>query len=307
MKKTISIIAPVFNEEENINKFYRSLKESISKINYEFNIIFINDGSTDNSLNEIIKIKNNDNRVIIIDFTRNFGKQAALTAGIEHCVSDALITIDTDLQEPPEIINLMIVEWEAGNEIVHAIKNDRSSDSYSKRVSTLLFYKAVNLLSQIKVPVNSGDFKLIDRKGIEILKKFPEKTRWISGLSNWMGLKSSKVFFSRPARKTGKPMNMLILIRLAFDAFFSFSDIPLKITLYTGVFFAALSFCYGIKILINAIFFDIALQGYPSLMTGIIFIGSIQLIVLGIIGEYISRIFLEVKSRPIYLISKIYE
>lgn len=306
-KKRISIIAPIYNESENISEFYDSVVNVIREIDYIFQIIFINDGSRDNSLLELLKIKDKTDNVSIIDFTRNFGKQAALTAGINLCDADAAITIDTDLQEPPEVIRDLIKEWENGSELVHAIKNDREKDSFLKRISSSMFYKIVNLFTQVNVPENSGDFKLIDKKGIEMIKKFPEKTRWISGITNWLGLSDSKVYFRRPSRKSGKAMGAVTLLRIGFDAFFSFSNVPLKIALYTGVFFAITSFIYGIKIIVNAIFFDIAVQGYASMMTGIIFFGGLQLIVLGIIGEYISRIFLEVKNRPIYLISKIYK
>ena len=306
-QKTISIIAPIYNESENISDFYKEVSDVIKDINYKFKIIFINDGSSDNSLACLMKIKEYDDKVSIIDFTRNFGKQAALTAGINYSNSDAIITIDTDLQEPPRIIHDLINEWEKGSELIHAIKNDRKEDSFGKRISTYLFYKSVNLFSNINVPENSGDFKLIDKKGVEMIKKFPEKTRWISGISNWLGLTASEVYFSRPSRKTGKAMGPIKLLRLGLDAFFSFSNVPLKIALYTGIIFAVASFIYAIKIIINAFFYDVAVQGYASIMTGIIFLGGVQLIVLGIIGEYISRIFIEVKNRPIYLVSKIYD
>ena len=301
--KIISIVVPVYDEESNIKYFYNSLKKVISnKENYE--ILFINDGSSDNTLNEIKKIGKKDKRVKFINFSRNFGKESALTAGIEFANGDCLIPIDADLQDPPHLINKLIENWKKGYDVVLAKRINRVSDSYLKRVTAYIFYKFFNKLSETQIPENVGDFRLIDRKVIDALKKLPETNRFMKGLFAWIGFNTTVIEYERPARKKGlTKFNAFSLLKLALTGLTSFSNAPLRIWAYLGIFFSVSSFLYAFYVLFKTIIYGIDTPGYASIIIVILFMGGLQLLGIGIIGEYIGKTYSESKRRPPFIIS----
>lgn len=303
----ISIIVPVFNEEDAIAPFLEKTKAVLSYARLSFEIIFVNDGSTDSSLSILLDFAKTDHRLKIINFSRNFGKEAAISAGIDHATGDALIPIDVDLQDPPELIPTMIEHWRSGYDVVYGLRMSRDSDSFTKRTSATLFYKIFNYLSPLKIPPDAGDFRLIDRRVAEVLRNIPERNRFMKGLFSWVGFKSIAVSYDRPNRKSGKTKwSTWKLWNFALDGILSFSTLPLRIWTYIGVTIAILSFLYGSYIVVRTLIFGIDLPGYASILTIILFLGGIQLISIGILGEYIGRVFIESKNRPLYVIESIF-
>ena len=272
-----------------------------------YEIIFVNDGSTDNTLEVMLNAKTKHKNIRILNLSRNFGKEAALTAGIENAKGDAVIPIDVDLQDPPELIVSFIEKWEEGFDVVLAKRIDRSSDSLVKRLSAEFFYKIHNKISDISIPSNVGDYRLMSRRVIESLKTLPENQRFMKGLFAWAGYKTTQVEYTREVRVAGKSsFNGWKLWNFALDGITSFSIVPLRIWLYIGVVISFLSFIYGSTIIIKTLIFGIDLPGYASLLSIVLFLGGIQLMGIGILGEYIGRIYKESKRRPTYIIEEIY-
>jgi len=307
--KTIAIIIPILNELETIKIFYNRLKIVIESIkNHNFIICFIDDGSSDESSEVINKIIRTDNRVKLIILTRNFGKEAALTAGLDHVKADAFIPIDVDLQDPPELIKEMISIWSTGVSLVLARRKNRMEDTIFKRFSANIFYYIYNKFSSIPIPRNVGDFRLMDKSVVDSVRLLPEKERFMKGIFAWVGYDFHIIDYERPKRSSGKTkFEAFHLFNLAKIGFFSFSVAPLKISSFLGYLGAIASCIYGVFIIVRTINYGVDLEGYASLMTVILFIGSINLIFIGILGEYIGRIFIESKNRPIYLIKKFIE
>lgn len=296
----ISLVVPVFNEEDAIPVFYRTVKEKLSSYNLE--IIFINDGSTDSTEQIIKSIQNNDESVLIINFIRNFGKEAALLAGLEHSSGDAVIPVDVDLQDPIEVIPLLINKWQEGWPIVLAKRNDRRSDSRFKRKTAAWFYKLHNKISSPKLEENVGDFRLLSRATVENIKQLQERNLFMKGLLSWVEGDSAIVEYSRPVRIAGEAkFNGWRLWNLALEGLTSFSTFPLRVWTYIGFFVAFLSFVYGAWMIIDKIIWGNPVAGYPSLLVSILFLGGIQLIGIGVLGEYIGRIYIETKHRPRYI------
>ncbi|WP_312181281.1 glycosyltransferase family 2 protein [Pantoea sp. CTOTU46764] len=296
----ISLVVPVFNEEDAIPVFYRTVKEKLSSYNLE--IIFINDGSTDSTEQIIKSIQNNDESVLVINFIRNFGKEAALLAGLEHASGDAVIPVDVDLQDPIEVIPLLINKWQEGWPIVLAKRNDRRSDSRFKRKTAAWFYKLHNKISSPKLEENVGDFRLLSRATVENIKQLQERNLFMKGLLSWVEGDSAIVEYSRPARIAGEAkFNGWRLWNLALEGLTSFSTFPLRVWTYIGFFVAFLSFVYGAWMIIDKIIWGNPVAGYPSLLVSILFLGGIQLIGIGVLGEYIGRIYIETKHRPRYI------
>ena len=307
--KTVAIIVPIFNELETIKLFYNRLKITIDSIkDHSFIIIFIDDGSTDKSSEIIKEIIDTDSRAKLIILTRNFGKEAALSAGLDHVETDAVIPMDVDLQDPPELIKEMILIWRSGIPLVLARRTRRKEDTLFKRLSAGLFYYIHNKLSSITIPKNVGDFRLMDKSVVDSVKLLPEKERFMKGIFAWVGYDFHIIDYERPKRSSGKTkFKTLELFKLAQDGLFSFSVAPLKIASFLGYLGAIASTLYGAIIIVKTLYYGIDLDGYASLMAVILFLGSIHLIVIGILGEYIGRIFIESKNRPIYLIKKFIE
>jgi len=305
----ISIVVPFFNEGGAIDHFYSGMSPILSiNIGCNFEVICVDDGSTDSTLAELIELTKKDTRFHILEFSRNFGKEAALSAGIDFANGDAVIPIDADLQDPPELIIKMVQLWKDGAEVVLAKRVDRSSDSFMKRKTASLFYRLHNKLStSMRIPENVGDFRLMDRVVVDALKQLPERQRFMKGLFAWVGFKSVTVEYSRSSRSAGETkFSGWRLWNFALEGITSFSLVPLKIWTYLGLFGAFLAFLYASFIIIRTLIFGIVLPGYASLLVVVLFFGSLQLISLGILGEYIGRIYFETKNRPLYIVRKRY-
>ena len=300
---TISIIAPCYNEEETIEPFLRRIEEILTQINQPYEIVFINDGSRDNTLNVLLNAKQNFKNIRIINFSRNFGKEAALTAGLDKARGEAAIPIDVDLQDPPELIKELVARWREGYDVVLAKRANRTSDSFAKRVSADLFYKLNGKISNVDIPNNVGDFRLMSKRVVEALKQLPENQRFMKGLFAWVGFKTVVIEYVREKREAGQSsFNGWKLWNFALDGITSFSTLPLRIWLYIGALVSFLSFLYGSFIILKTLIFGVDLPGYASLAVIMLFLGGIQLIGIGILGEYIGRIYSESKRRPSYII-----
>ena len=303
----ISIVAPFFNEALAVSSFYAAMKDLFDGLpQYEFELVCVDDGSVDETLIQLTSLAQKDPRIQIIEFSRNFGKEAALSAGIDYSLGDAVIPIDVDLQDPPALINQMIALWEEGAEVVLAKRLDRSSDTQLKRITAALFYRFHNLLSsEVQIPENVGDFRLMDRVVVDALKRLPERRRFMKGLFAWVGFKTVSIDYVRAPRELGESkFSGWKLWNFALEGITSFSLIPLKVWTYLGILGAIFAFCYAVFVIIKTLIFGIDLPGYASLLVVTLFFGSLQLISLGIIGEYIGRIYFESKGRPLYIVRK---
>lgn len=302
----ISVVCPMFNEEGAIDLFLSRLVPILQSTKLQFEIVCINDGSTDNTLSHLLKRKEQLCNLTVIDLSRRFGKEAALSCGIDHARGAAVIPIDADLQDPPELIVEMIRLWHQGFDVVLAQRIDRSADNVIKRRAAEWFYRLHNGISDMPLPPNVGDFRLMDRKVVDVLKLLPERRRFMKGLFAWVGFRQATVPFVREPRSAGKSkFSGWRLWNLALEGFTSFSTVPLRIWTYIGLAVALLAFCFGLVIIGRTLVLGRDLPGYASLITIILFLGGIQLIGLGIIGEYLGRVYTEVKGRPLYIVRQI--
>jgi len=303
----LSLIVPVFNETPSLEIFFSQLLKVIENYKGKLEIIIVNDGSTDDTKTTVLSYIEKFPFIKLISFSRNFGKEAAITAGVDHSAGDVVIPIDVDLQDPPELILKMIDKWAEGYDIVYARRSRRNSDSFIKRNSAECFYRIFNWIADIHMPSNVGDFRLMDRKVINALKLLPERNRFNKGLFAWVGFSSATISYERKGRAEGKSRwSLWKLWNFALDGIFSFSMVPLRVWSYLGAFVAVFAFFYIGFLLIRVVLFGIDVPGYASLMTVVLFFGGIQLLSIGILGEYIGRIFIETKSRPIYIIESIF-
>lgn len=304
----LSLIIPCFNEEETIPIFLETVSPILESINLSYELIFINDGSQDNTLLTLQAAKNKHPQIRTLNLSRNFGKEAALTAGLDFATGRAAIPIDVDLQDPPELIPEMVSIWqETQVDVVLAKRVDRTSDNLMKRWTANLFYRFNNAISNNKIPENVGDFRLISRRCIEAIKAMGESQRFMKGIFSWVGFKSHTLEYTREERSAGNTsFNGWKLWNFALEGITSFSTAPLRIWLYAGLFVWLLSLIYGSWIIIKTLIFGVDLPGYASLFTAILFLGGTQLIVLGVLGEYIGRIYIESKKRPLYIVEKEY-
>ncbi|EIJ48515.1 putative glycosyltransferase [Herbaspirillum sp. GW103] len=302
--KTISLVVPFYNEGGGVDSFARSISAILADLAaYRFEIICIDDGSRDSTLHELLMLHQRDPRFTVLELSRNFGKEAAMTAGIDAALGDAVIPIDADLQDPPELIAQMIALWEQGAEVVLAKRSDRSSDSYLKRQTASLFYRFHNALSGIKIPENVGDFRLMDRVVIEALRQLPERQRFMKGLFAWVGFKTVTLDYSRQAREVGQTkFSGWKLWNFALEGITSFSTAPLRVMTYLGIIGTLITSLYALYIVVRTLLHGVDVPGYASLLVAILFTGSLQLIGMGILGEYVGRIYMESKQRPIYVI-----
>lgn len=305
MKQLLSIIVPMYNEAEGIDNFFSVMEKVLANIDMEHEIICIDDGSKDDTL-ALLRQKHIENpNIKVIGLSRNFGKEAAMTAAIDYCSGDAVIPIDSDLQDPPEIIGEMINQWRAGFDVVYAKRISRDGDTAMKRNTAGWFYKLFNRVSDVKIPENVGDYRLMDKKVIVAIRQLPEKDRFMKGLFCWPGFKSTTVEFVRQNRVQGTTkFNYWKLWNFALSGITSFSTIPIRMGVYLGLTVSALSFLYGVFTIIKALVGEPDVPGYASLMTVMLFVGGIQLFFMGLMGEYIGRIYKEVKNRPIYYVAE---
>ena len=296
------------NEGESVDYFYEALCPIFSQISeLDFEVICIDDGSRDDTLQKLILVTEKDSCFHVIELSRNFGKEAALTAGIDAAIGDAVIPIDADLQDPPELILEMIKEWTKGAEVVLARRVDRSSDSFLKRKTAEIFYRFHNRLSTIQIPENVGDFRLMDRIVVDALKQIPERHRFMKGLFAWVGFKTVTLDYVRNPRIAGTTkLSGWKLWNFALEGITSFSAAPLKFWSYIGGLGALATFIYAVFIISRTLIQGIDIPGYASLLVAVLFLGSLQLISVGMLGEYIGRIYMETKNRPLYLIRKRY-
>ncbi len=307
--RLLSLVAPFYNEAEVLKAFFARVipvLESIPGIGFE--IVCVNDGSADATLERLLEVSRNDARVRVIDLTRNFGKEAALTAGIDEAFGDAVVPIDADLQDPPELIPVLVAQWRLGAEVVLAQRSSRACDNWLKRTTAAAYYRVHNLLSDLKLPENVGDFRLMDRAVVNALKQLPERRRFMKGLFAWVGFKTVVVPYEREARGAGaSKFSGWRLWNLALEGITSFSTLPLRSWTYIGMAVAFLAFCYGSFIIIRTAVLGIDVPGYASVLSLLLFFGGLQLIGLGVVGEYVGRIYDEAKGRPIYLVKRRYQ
>lgn len=302
---TITLIVPIYNEQQSIELFYNEVMNKLKDLPHSWQILFINDGSTDDSEQQVIKITQKDKRVRLLSFTRNFGKEAALFAGLSYAQGDAVIPLDVDLQDPIEVIPQLVQQWDKGFKMVLAKRSSREEDSWIKRITASLFYRFYNQLSYIHLEENVGDFRLIDRSIVQEIIKLPENKVFMKGIFAWAAYDVSIVEYKRPARQAGlTKFNAWKLWNLAIEGVTSFSHLPLRIWSYIGFFIAFFSFCYAVILILDKLFNGNPVAGYPSIMVSILFLGGVQLIGIGVLGEYIGRIYEEVKNRPKYIIRK---
>jgi glycosyltransferase involved in cell wall biosynthesis len=303
----ISVVVAVYNEEESVPAFLEAVVPHLDHLSITWEIVFVNDGSSDGTLDRIVDRAAEEPRLRIIDLSRNFGKEAALTAGLDNVRGDAVIVMDVDLQDPPELIGKMVGKWEEGYDVVYAKRIFRPSDSLLKRTSATTFYIIYNRISDTEAPANVSDYRLMDRRVVEALSSLHERVRFMKGLFAWVGFQSTVIEFQRPPRHTGKSkFNFWKLWNFALDGVTSFSTVPLRIWSYLGLCIALLSFAYALWIIARTLAFGVDVPGYASILTALLFLGGLQLIGIGILGEYIGRTYLETKQRPIYLVKRRY-
>jgi len=301
----ISVVVPVFNEESSIFLFLQRA-EPVFERNGKYEVIFVNDGSRDGTLAVLKAAKAQNPSIVILSLSRNFGKEAALTAGLDHAKGDVVIPMDVDLQDPPELIDDFVRRWHAGADIVYGVRRTRDSDDVTKRITARAFYRLFNRLSSVQIPFDAGDYRLMDRKVVDEIKKLSERTRFMKGLMAWPGFRSEGIEFERKARVAGDTKyDYWKLWNLALDGITNFSTLPLRLWLYVGGLISLLSFFYAGFIIIHSLLSGEDVPGYPSLMVAIMFFGGIQLFSIGLVGEYVGRIYLETKRRPIYIVETV--
>ncbi len=303
----ISIILPCLNEEGNIIEIYNKISDQISTIDYRFELVFIDDGSTDNTLNLIKSLAQKDERVKCVSFSRNFGHQAALKAGFDFCKGDCAISMDSDLQHPPSLLKEMIENWENGFDIVYTVRQDEAGTGLFKRSTSNLFYRLMNFMSGLNLQKGAADFRLIDRKIVDIFKdRISEYHLFYRGLISWVGFRTKPINYTPSVRHSGTTKYTLLkMFNFALNGITSFSVKPLRLSIVIGFVLAFMSFIYAIYAVIASVFLDQTIVGWTSLIFSILFIGGIQLIFLGIIGEYVGKIFIEIKQRPVYLVKEV--
>lgn len=305
----VSIVAPFFNESEGVELYFAHILpvvEALSGLRFEF--VCVDDGSRDDTLVRLQAFAQREPRVRVVELSRNFGKEAALTAGIDHARGAAVIPIDADLQDPPELIPALIEAWQGGADVVVARRADRRADSWLKRKTAEWFYRLHNALSDVKIPQNVGDFRLMDRRVIEVIKQLPERQRFMKGLFAWVGFRTVEIDYTRKPRVAGESkFSGWKLWNFALEGITSFSIAPLKIWTYVGLAGALLSFLYGSWIVLYTLVQGVAVPGYASMIVTVLFMGSLQLLSVGVLGEYIGRIYLESKQRPRYVVRALHE
>lgn len=301
----LSLVAPMYREAGNVDRFLAAVVPVLERIGLDFEILCIDDGSPDDTLERLFGHAERDPRIRVVALSRNFGKDIALSAGIDHARGQAVICIDADLQHPPDLIPELVAHWRAGFDVVYAVMRSRDGESLLKRILTRSFYWLFNRLAALPLPPHAGDFRLLDRRVVEVLKQMPERTRFMKGLFNWVGFRQVGVPYDPQPRKVGtSAWGFLSLYRFALDGILAFSSMPLVVWSYCGFAIALLALLYGSFLIVNTLIYGIDVPGYASLMVAVLFLGGIQLLTLGIIGEYIARIYREVKGRPLYVVSR---
>ena len=305
----LTIIVPVFNEAEVICSFHSRLETALADTAvHRTQVIYINDGSQDNSMALLKQITQKNDNIELIEFSRNFGKEAATTAGINQAKGDAVIIIDADLQDPPELIPGMIRQWHRGYDVVNMRRSSRAGETFLKKQTARAFYRLMALLGPVRMPENVGDFRLLSRRAVDALKQMPERNRFMKGMFAWIGFPVKELTYRRDPRFAGKTKwNYFGLFNLAVEGITSFTVTPLRLSSYIGMTVSVGAFGYGFSILLRTLVYGDPVQGFPTLVIFILFLGGLQLLAIGIAGEYIGRIFMETKNRPLYIIKDSYE
>ena len=299
-------MVPLFNEEQAVGEFYRVVRQESTLHGHTVQMVLINDGSTDRTAEYAGAIALADSNVVLINFSRNFGKEAALFAGLEYATGDAVIPIDADLQDPVEVIPQLVAEWQKGADVVLAKRRNRVSDGYLKRHSASLFYHLLNRIAYTHIEENVGDFRLMDRKVVDVIKALPEQQFFMKGVLSWAGFRVAIVEYDRAPRSNGQSkFNAWKLWNLALDGITSFSTVPLRLWSYIGGCISLLALVYAGFLVMDKVLFGNDVPGYPSVMTAILFLGGVQLIGIGILGEYVGRIYMEAKHRPRYVVQEV--
>ncbi|HEY0963156.1 MAG TPA: glycosyltransferase family 2 protein [Pseudomonadales bacterium] len=305
---TLSLVVPVYNEEESLQHFLQRIDRVFQSEAVTLDIVFVNDGSTDATLAHLLLHQQRDRRIRVLDLSRNFGKEAALTAGLAHARGDVVVPLDVDLQDPPELIHVMIEKWREGHEVVLARRVNRKSDSWAKRMSAAWFYRVHNRISPMALPENVGDFRLMDRKVVDTLGSLPESHRFMKGLFAWVGFRTTFVDYERPERVAGNSkFSGWRLWNFGLEGITSFTTVPLRVWTYCGLAVSILSLVYAVFITTRVVIHGVDVPGYASIMVAIMFLGGLQLIGIGVLGEYLGRTYMESKRRPVYLIRQQYE
>jgi len=303
-KKLISILIPAYNEHESLPLLYDRVAKLMNEQNkYDFEVLFVNDGSKDDTLDIIKFLRSKDNRINYVNLSRNYGKETAMAAGFDYIKGDALIIMDADLQDPPELIPEMIKYWEEGYDDVYARRKSRKGESPLKKLTSWGFYRVLQSMTKIEIQKDTGDFRLLDRRCVEAIKRLRESQRYTKGLYSWIGYNKKEILYERDPRIAGKSKwNYRRLVNLSIDGITSFTTSPLRWAAILGLIFSSVAFVYGMYIILKTLIFGVDISGYASTMVAILFLGGIQLVFLGLIGEYLGRAFYETKHRPLYFI-----
>lgn len=300
----LSVVVPAYNEQDGIGIFYQVMVKALDALAIKWEVVCVDDGSNDQTLPLLCALHERDPRFKVIGLSRNFGKEVALTAGLDHAQGDVIVPMDFDLQDPPELITDMLALWREGNDVVYAVRTEREGESWIKQKTAAWFYRVIGRLSDVQIPRNTGDFRLMDRQVLDTLKQLRETHRFMKGLFAWVGYRQVSLPYTRKPRAAGETKwNYWKLWNFAIEGITSFSIAPLQLATYLGFMVSLVAFVYALFIVSKTVFFGIDVPGYPSLLVTVLFFGGVQLIFIGIIGEYIGRIYNEVKQRPLYIVS----
>lgn len=303
MPELLSVVVPAYNESPVLEEFHLRTSKVLCATGMDYEIIYIDDGSTDDTAAVLASLREDDEAVAVIELSRNFGKEVALTAGLDHANGEVVVVIDADLQDPPELISEFLREWRNGYDVVYGRRTDREGESWLKKSTAKWFYRVINRLSEVEIPRDSGDFRLLSRRALNALMTLRETHRYMKGLYAWVGFPQKEVPYLRLARAAGETKwNYWRLWNFALEGITSFSDVPLKMSTYLGILTSSAAFLYGLYFLLRTIIFGNPVAGYPSLILVVLFLGGVQLICLGIIGEYLARTYNESKSRTLYFV-----
>jgi glycosyltransferase involved in cell wall biosynthesis len=303
----LSVVVPLYNESESVHSLFARLLPVLERLTIRYEVICVDDGSTDTTLPELLEYHREHPFVKILSLSRNFGKEIALSAGIDYAIGAAVIPMDGDLQDPCELITDMVEQWRKGYEVVYATRRSRETDSVMKQWTARIFYRLMGYMSEVRIPSHTGDFRLLDRRVVDALKQFPERTRFMKGLFAWVGFKQTALLYDRPCREAGQSKwSYWRLWNFAIEGVTSFSSFPLKVWSYVGGTVSLCAVLYATLIMVRTLVYGIDVPGYASLMVVILFLGGLQLITLGVIGEYLARVYYEVKGRPLYIVRERY-
>lgn len=299
----LSLVVPMFNEAGNLDRLFDRLAQVMADLGESYEIVCVDDGSRDDTVARALEHRRRDPRIKVVELSRNFGKELALTAGLRHSSGQTVVMIDADLQHPPEVIKDMMREWRQGFEMVIAVRRDRDDESAVKRLAAKVFYEVFGRVSEVRLPPGAGDFRLLDRKVVKVLNAMPEHARFMKGLYAWVGFRQTIIPFDVAERAHGETkFNLFRLWRLAIDGITSFTSVPLKVWTFMGTLVASFALLYGLLFIVKTLILGIDVPGYPSLIVAITFFSGVQLISLGVIGEYLGRVFAEVKNRPLFVV-----